>query len=250
MSHYGSFSDDFCIDSYLNTELPLPNHRDTISHFFQQLQKKIPTMRQFYNRTPTEFLLSEEKDDSEEAAYHWAMIQQRRVSSGIENPDSVTDALEQHRYVLELSEHLLSVNPIDCDCLTLLFSFDFNYQGNHNALISETLGMSPILEKFHQIQSGALLNLEPSLVLTLSEDHRTQCRFSIETRTTEEHLRAQEFPEEELTVYLSMKRYGSLDEGESLQSRFDELVQQGMHTLDNFLIPQVVLPLKENIAIR
>ena len=57
------------------------------------------------------------------------------------------DAIEQHRLVLELAPYMLSLSPIDCEAIDLLFGFDFTYRGNHNQLVAEVLGVSPSLEK-------------------------------------------------------------------------------------------------------
>ncbi len=50
MSRYSSFSDDYYINMNLNTEMELPSERESILHFFEQMQKKFPTMENFYSR--------------------------------------------------------------------------------------------------------------------------------------------------------------------------------------------------------
>ena len=62
MSHFGSYSDDFYVNMHLNTEMELPSNRDTVLHFFEQLQKYYPTMRNFYGRERGEYVLEEDKD--------------------------------------------------------------------------------------------------------------------------------------------------------------------------------------------
>ena len=55
--------------------------------------------------------------------------------------------MEQHKLVLELAPYMLSVSPLDCEALDLLFGFDFTYRGNHNQLMAEALGVSPSMER-------------------------------------------------------------------------------------------------------
>jgi hypothetical protein len=57
MSHYQSLSDDYYINMNLNTEMELPQSRETVLHYFEQIQKKYPTMRNFYMRDRGEFIL-------------------------------------------------------------------------------------------------------------------------------------------------------------------------------------------------
>ena len=38
MSRYSSVSDDFYINLNLNTEMDLPQNRETVLHFFEQVQ--------------------------------------------------------------------------------------------------------------------------------------------------------------------------------------------------------------------
>ena len=44
--------------------------------------------------------------------------------------------------VLDLAPYMLSLSPIDCEAIDLLFGFDFTYRGNHNLLVAEALAES------------------------------------------------------------------------------------------------------------
>ena len=57
MSHFDGLSDDFYVNTNLNTEMELPSARDSVLHFFERLQKQYPEMRNFYNRDRHEFVL-------------------------------------------------------------------------------------------------------------------------------------------------------------------------------------------------
>ena len=97
-------------------------------------------MRNFYCRDRGDFILEEDKDGGN---YRWATIKPRRVCLGHVNPESVDEAIKQHELILDLAPYMLSVSPLDCEALDLLYGFDFTYRGNHNELIAEALGIGP-----------------------------------------------------------------------------------------------------------
>lgn len=245
MTHYSTLADDFYINLNLNTELDLPQARETILGYFERVQKSYPEMRNFYARERGEYVLEEDKDRGD---YRWTSVEARRICSGCVNPTSVDDAMNQHRLVLELAPYLLSVSPLDCETLNIMYGFDFNYRGNHNQLVAEALGISPALERMLDIPGASILGVEPTLHLALDANCRVQCRLNIETRTTAYHVRTREFSEEQLSVYFTVRRYGSLEAGETLLAEFDRLAVICQDIVDNYLIENVLRPLHQAIA--
>ncbi len=247
MSRYASCSDDFYVNMNLNTEMDLPQSRETVLHFFEQVQKKYPKMRNFYGRERNEFVLEEDKDRGN---YRWATVDPRRICSGAVNPESVDDAFEQHRLVLDLVPYCLSVSPLDCESLNVMYGFDFTYRGNHSQLLAEALGVIPAFDKMTEVSGMTLLCNEPSIQFAMDEDCRIQCRLSIETRTSAYHVRTGEYPEEQLSVYFTARRYGSLDAGETYLSAMERLSQICGDMIDNYVIENVLQPLQQTIAIK
>ena len=247
MSGYGAFSDDFYLNMNLGTEMDLPQNRDTVLHFFEQLQRRYPTMRNFYSRERAEYVLEEDKEGG---AYRWASIEQRRINSGSVNPESFEEAIEQHRTVLELAPYTLSVSPLDCEALNLMFGFDYNYRGNHSELMAEALGMLPGFEKLLDIPGTTLLCHEPSIQFALDDECRTQCRISFETRTSAYQVRMGEFAEDQLSVYLTLRRYDSLNAGEEYASELMRLAGLCRDLVDDYLIENILRPLQQTIALK
>jgi len=247
MSHYNSFSDDYYINMNLNTEMELPQTRETVLHYFEQIQKHYPRMRNFYCRDRGEFVLEEDKDRDN---YRWATVEPRRICSGHVNPSSADEAFRQHQVALELAPYALTVSPLDCESLNIMFGFDFTYRGNHNQLLVEALGVAPGLERMTEIPGATVLGNEPSLQFALDEECRTQCRLSVETRTGAYHVRTGEFPEEQLSVYFTARRYGSLDPDESYVSAMKRLVDVCTELVDNYVVDNVLRPLQQAIAIK
>lgn len=247
MMRYGSLCDDFYVNMNLSTEMELPQNRETVLHYFEQIQKKFPTMRNFYCRDKGDFVLEEDKDRGQ---YRWCTIEPRRICSGQVNAGDVSEAMEQHMLVLDLAPYTLSVSPLDCEALDLLFGFDFTYRGNHNQLVAEALGTSPALEKMLDVPGASVINYEPSLTLALDDECRTQCRLSIETRTNAYQVRTGEFPEEQLSVYLTARQYGSLGADTTFVSALDRLSRICHEMVDGYVIENVLQPLARAIALK
>jgi hypothetical protein len=247
MNPYSSVSDDFYINMNLSTEMELPTGRETILHYFERIQKKYPTMRNFYCREKGDFVLEEDKDNGN---YRWTTIEARRLCSGQVNPDTLDEALDQHRLVLDLAPYMLSVSPLDCEALDLLFGFDFTYRGNHNQLVAEALGLSPAFEKFHDIPGSTVLNYEPSITLALDEECRMQCRLSIESRTNAYQVRTGDFPEEQLSVYVTARQYGSLSADMSYTQALTNLSKICQEMVEHHVIDHVLQPLARTIAMK
>jgi hypothetical protein len=247
MTHFASLSDDFYVNMNLMTEMELPGQRETVLHFFECLQKHYPTMRKFYCREKRDFVLEEEKDSGR---YRWTAVESRRLSSGEVNPASPEAAMKQHRLVLDLAPALLSVSPLDCEALDLLFGFDFAYRGNHNALLAEALGVGPSLEPMGDIPGTRVINYEPSITLAVDEECRTQVRVSTETRTNAFQVRTGDYSEEQLSVYVTARQYGSLDPTVGYVEAIDRLYGLAMDVIENCVVDQILRPLARTIAMK
>ncbi|MCX7401889.1 MAG: hypothetical protein NTY87_02010 [Planctomycetia bacterium] len=247
MTPYASLADDFYINMNLSTEMELPGQRETVLHYFECVQKKYPLMRKFYCRDKRDFVLEEDKD---QGRYRWAAVEAKRLCSGHVNPSSVEDVLEQHRLVLDLAPALLSISPLDCEALDLLFGFDFAFRGNHNSLLAEALGVGPSLDRVAELPGSRVINYEPSLTIALDEDCRVQVRVSTETRTNAFQVRTGEFAEEQLSVYVTARQYGSLDPQTTYVAAMDRLAQLAQEVVDTCVVEQILRPLARTIALR
>ena len=247
MTPYASLADDFYVNMNLATEMELPGQRETILHFFECVQKKYPSMRKFYCRDKRDFVLEEDKD---QGRYRWAAVETKRLCSGQVNPTSLEAVLDQHRLVLDLAPPLLSISPLDCEALDLLFGFDFAFRGNHNALLAEALGVGSAFDRVAEIPGGRVINYEPSLTISLDEDCRVQVRVSTETRTNAFQVRTGEFAEEQLSVYVTARQYGSLDPQMSYVEAINRLAKVAQEVVDSCVIEQILRPLARTIALK
>lgn len=246
MTPYHSLADDFYVSMNLSTEMELSESRETILHYFEQIQKKFPVMRNFYARDKGDFVLEEDKD---QGSYRWCSIEARRVSSGYVNPPSFEAALDQHRHALELAPYTLSLSRLDCEALDLLMGFDFTYRGNQNQLIAEALGVCPAYEKLAAMPGTTFISNEPAITFALDDECRTQCRVNVETRTNAYQIRTGEFQDEQVSVYVTARRYGSLPPEMDYVEAVERLARLCRDVVDNYVVDGVLQPLARAIAL-
>ncbi|MCC6507957.1 MAG: hypothetical protein IT423_02545 [Pirellulaceae bacterium] len=247
MNRYGAFCDDTYVNMHLTTEMDVPQSRESVLHFFEQIQKRFPKLSNFYARERSEFCLEEEKENG---GHCWVAIEPRRISSSVVNPASFDEAMLQHCAVMELVPFSLSISHLDCESLNITMGFDFTYRGNQNELLAEALGLIPAHEKLLDLPGSHVLGYEPSIQLTLDEECRTQCRLAFETRNTAFQIRSGEFGEEQLSVYLVVRRYDSLKPGENYVDELKRLAGICRDIVDNQLIDNVLKPLQQTIALK
>lgn len=238
-------SDDFFVNLNLNTEMELPTARDTVLHFFEQMKKGFPTLSNFYTRESGDLVLEGDKDSG---AYRWLAIEPRRLCSGQVNPESLEDAYRQHEMVLEFAPHLLTISLLDCEALDVMYGFDFTYHGNHDEVVAEALGVGPGLEGLLEVDRGRVINFEPSLTISIDEACRLQCRLSVETRTNAYQVRTGEFPEEQISVYFTVRQYWGNGSNGSFVDSFRRQREVGEEILMDRVLPRVVRPLAQAIA--
>lgn len=247
LNHYSQYVEDFYINMTLYTEMELPGDRQSILHFFDRISKKFPAMNHFYNRDRQEYVLEEEKDGNR---YRWSSTEAKRVNSGAVNPESVDDAIAQHEFVLEQVPYALSVSHLDCESLSLMYGFDFNYRGNHNDLLYEVLGMIPVFERLGKHPGVSLTSYEPSLQLALDADCQTQCRLTFEPRSTSRSIRTGDYQEEQLSVYFTVRRFGSLSNETAFAHTLQQLDRASRELVDGYLVENVLAPLHQAIVIK
>ncbi len=246
MIDYGSIADDFYCNLSLTTEMPLGGSREAVLHYVEQLQKRFPELANFYGRAKNDYVI---EGDKEVGSYRWSSIEPRRLSSGYVNPEKIDHAIAQHRDVMEIAPYALSISPLDCESIDLLFGFDFTYRGDHNRLVAEALGLPPAFDAIAHSVSAKYVSHEPSITIAFDEDCRLQCRIGVETRTTPFHLRSGEFPEEQLSVYVTTRRFGSIDPRTGFAGTIDQLTHLADEVIGTHVLEHILEPLAKSIAI-
>jgi len=246
MNPYTSLADDYYVNMNLSTEMELSGGRETILHYFEQMQKMYPQMRNFYAREKGDFVLEEDKDNG---SYRWCSVEPRRICSGYVNPGTFDDALAQHRHTLDIAPYGLSLSTLDCEALDLLVGFDFSYRGNQNELIAEALGVCPAFEKLAAMPGATFIGNEPALTVALDPECRIQCRVNVETRTNAYQIRTQDFQEEQVSVYVTARQYGSLSADTTYVAAIERLARIVQEVVDGYVVHSVLEPLARAISL-
>ena len=246
MNRY-SEADDFYVNVNLNTKMELPSSRDTVLHFFEQMRKAFPDLNNLTTRESGDLVLEGDKDQD---AYRWVGIESKRLCSGRVNPETLEDAYRQHDLVLELAPHLLTISPLDCEALDVMFGFDFTYEGNHDEIVAEALGVGPAMEGMFELPGARVINYEPSLTMVLDETCKLQARLSLETRTNAYQVRTGDFPDDQISVFFTVRQYWGSGPESSFSDSFRRQREIGEEALQRVVIPKIVRPLAQAIASR
>jgi hypothetical protein len=225
--------------------MELPTGRETVLHFFDSLQKSFPQMTDFECRENGEYVLEE---DREQGSYRWVTLENHRLCSGFVNPPELEAADAQHERILELAPYHLGFNALDCEALDVLFAFDFMFSGNHDEVVAEALGMNNTLESLLQVSGTKVINFEPSIMLSLDENCRLQCRLSVETRTSAYQIRTGQFPEAPISVYFTVRQYWGRQPHKTFGESYQHQRKTCQELVDQHIIPAVIRPLAQAIA--
>jgi hypothetical protein len=245
MNPYSSLCDDFGAYVYLNTKMELPSAREPVLHFFDGLRKAYPALTDFDKRESGEYVLEE---DREQGSYRWVTLEARRLCAGYLNPPSLEAADQILEHVLEVAPYHLDISTLDCEALDSLFVFDFMYQGNHDEVVAEALGMNTTLDKLVQMPGSKVINYEPSLMLALDEACRLQCRLSVETRTSAYQVRTGHYPEAPISVYFTVRQYWGRSPYKTYLESYKNQRRVLQELVDTHIIPSIVRPLAQTIA--
>jgi hypothetical protein len=245
MTSYNSLCDDFGVFVYLNTKMELPTGRETVLHFFDSLQKTFPQMTDFEVRESGEYVLEEERD---QGSYRWVTLDSRRLSSGYNNPPDLETADQQHERILELVPYHFDLNALDCEALDMLFAFDFNYSGNHDEVVAEALGLNSPYDGLLQLPNARVINFEPTVMLSLDDTFRLQCRLAIETRTTTYQVRTGQYSEAPISVYFTIRQYWGRQPYKTFGESYRNQRRICQELADSHVVPNILRPLAQAIA--
>jgi hypothetical protein len=223
----------------------MPGNRETVLHFFEAVQKAIPSMTEFEKRADGEFMLEE---DRESGSYRWASLDARRLCAGFVNPPAVEDADSHCERILEMAPYHLDLHGMQTESLDVLYYFDLLFQGNHDEVVAEALTGNTPLEGLVQVPGARVLNFQPTLMLALDDACQLQCRLSVETRSSAYQVRTGQFSESPISVYFTVRQFW----GKQPFKTLCESYQNQRSILDDLVhstvIPNVITPLQRAIA--
>jgi hypothetical protein len=244
---FNTVCDDFYVNLRVGTQMNLPHQRETLLHFFEQVQKAFPDMTRFRRNGETEFTLEE---DRERDSYRWLSIEQQRLACGHVNPPDIATALKLHASVLDHAPYALGLSLVEIDYIDLLFGFDLEYSGNHDEIVAESLfGESPLSALLEE--SGAkAMDFQPTITVALTEDCRLQGRIDVVTRTNSYQVRTGEYGDEVISVYLIVRRFWGDRMNEPLESLLINLAERAEQLAHKYVVPRIVNPIRSAIGSR
>jgi hypothetical protein len=244
---YAAFCDDFYVNMRLGSQLPLPHQRETLLHFFERIQKEIPTMIRFRKGENGEYSLEEDRSSNN---YRWISLETKRLSSGHVNPASVEEAMRLHTLLLEMAPYHLGISPVEVDHLDVLFGFDLAFTGNHDEVIAESLLAESPLSCLSEEPGTKCVDFQPTVTVALSEDCRLQARIDVVTRTNSYQVRTGDYADDVISVYLILRRYWGDRPRQPTQELLADMAERAEALCDKYVLPRIVRPISTAIASR
>jgi len=244
---YGGFCDDFYVNMRLGSHMPLPSGRDTVLHFFEQVQKRYPQMSRFRKTDGGELNLEEDRGQE---SYRWLSLDAKRLTSGHVNPANIEDALGLHTLLLELAPHQLGVSGLEVDYLDVLLGFDLEFSGNQDEIVAESLiGGSPLMCLGDE-PGARFVDFQPTVTMALSEDCRLQARIDVVTRSNSYQVRTGDYADDVISVYLILRRYWGDRPRVALEQQLKEMAERAEQLAHARLVPNLLKPISTAIASR
>ena len=244
---YNAFCEDFYVNMRLGSQLNLPHNRETILHFFEQVQKGFPGMTRFRKSDNGELNLEE---DRSRESYRWMSVEAKRLSSGHVNPGSIDEALKLHKMLLDIAPHQLGISPVEIDYLDVLFGFDLEFGGNHDEIIAESLFAESPLTCLNEEQGAKPVDFQPTVTVALSEDCRLQARIDVVTRTNSYQVRTGDYSDEVISVYLILRRYWGDRPKVAIHEVLADMAQRADELCTTHIVPKVLKPISAAISSR
>ncbi|MBL8991579.1 MAG: hypothetical protein JNJ48_08375, partial [Phycisphaerae bacterium] len=126
--------------------------------------------------------------------------------------------------------------------------FDFQCGGNHDAIVFDALLAGSPLAALVDPRAGIPIDCQPVLGIGLNESADLQAHFEIKTRTPGRSERTGEVEPQPLSVFLTLRQYGSVKDVTELLAWFDRLAAAGERLLQQRVVPNLVMPIREAIA--
>jgi hypothetical protein len=244
---YCSFCEDFYINMRLGSQMALPHQRETVLHFFEQVQKAFPNMTRFRKSDNGELNLEEDRGRQN---YRWMSLESRRLSSGHVNPPSVQDAMQLHKLLLELAPYQLGISPVEVDYVDVLFGFDLEFNGNHDEVIADSLFCESPLTCLTEERDARAVDFQPTVTVALSEDCRLQARIDVVTRTNSYQVRTGDYSDDVISVYLILRRYWGDRPKQPMEKLIMEMADRADALCTNHIIPKIIKPISTAISSR
>ena len=241
---YAALCTDFYVNLKLGMKMDLPHERQTVLDLFDRVKKECPGLERFRRFRGELALESGDRDGKSQ----WLALRRNTVRAGCVNPLDLSVAYKMHKAILEITPFYLSISPLDVDYLEVLFGFDLEAQGNHNAIVHDALLSGTFIGDLVDPNSTTPIDVQPLLGGALNEAMDLQVYYEVKTRTTPRQIKDKEFGDEPISVYVTLRKYSPCDNIKDLPASFDDLAGRAERLTERKVLPKLISPLREAIA--
>ena len=246
----GAVCDEFFVSSRLFLKLDMTLERDTVLHFFDRLRKEYPSLKKLRRRDPATLVLEEEPED-EDGSRRWVRLDPGSLRFGHFCPPDIETVRRFGDLILNQAPYNLSFSEIDYDHLEVVYGFDLDYCGNHDALVAETLLGDHAASGFLMgDQAMHIIDTQPYFGIALSPECDLQAYIEIKSRTTTFEVRSGSFENEPISVFVTTRKYWSAGQPQSLVETLGNLFDINTDLATEKVVPNLVNPLAAAIASR
>ncbi len=240
---YRALCSDFYINLKMNVRMELPSNREPVLELFERVRRSYPAMNAF-RRYKEELAL---ESAANATPHQWMAIRSSSVRAGVVNPSTEEEMYGLHRIAAEVSPYYLSISPLDLEYIELLYGFDLQASGNHNAIVAASLlGGSP-LSNLVESDSVRVTDCQPMVGMTMTDETGLEVHFEVKTRSKKG--KADGAPTTEpISVYLTLRKYDPVTKLDGLVDQLNELVGRGQELVDEYAVPNLLVPLRDEIA--
>lgn len=248
MWSFGAFCDEFYVSSRLYLKLDLEPSRETVLHFLEQLRRAYPQMSRLRRRDDGGLMLDEEAQEGHGRRY--VRIDTNALKFGCFNPPDLEAVDRFGGVILAQAPAHLTLSELDYDYMEAVYTFDLEYRGNHDDLIADSFLTDHPLMKVLTAGEERVIDCQPFVGVTISEDCQKQVYLEIKGRTSTYEVRTGDYDATPLSVVLTVRRYWSAGGPTELHHIFRELLTIGEQYAAERVVPNVVQPLAAAIASR
>lgn len=241
---FGALCNDFYVNQKLALKMDLPSDRETALHFFDRIQKSVPAMTRFH-RYAGELALESSRRDAE---YLWVAMRRTSLRTGHVNPQSMEDAYRIHRLVLQVAPYHLTISPLDVDYVELLFGFDLECNANHDEIVYDALIANSPMSDLLRTPQSRILEVQPVFGMSLGDQGDLQAYFEVKTRTRNRRGQPHQYRDEPISIFLSIRKFGPIQQIDDLQDIFTALSQHAEVLASERLVPNLLMPIARQIT--
>lgn len=237
-----------CSDMYVNLKLAFHSELDATRQvtveFFDRLRKEFPTLQTF-RHVNGEMAIESAPGTTPQ---HWVAVRGNCVRAGAVNPESFEEAYRLHAAVLELAPYYLGISPLDIDYYEALFGFDIEATGDHDRIVFESLLRGSPLATLVEDMGMAPIDAQPVLGVALRGAGipiRAEAYFEIKTRPNGIDRAGDSEP---ISVYLTVRRHGPMEDVSTPKLEFSDLGRCGEHIIEASVMPRLVQPIRAHLT--